>query len=169
VESLIGELKQAYLQAGLDCGEGLLPPASETDIGRASDELDLPIPEELRAVWRVHGGQEYFGVGVSGLFGRHRLLSPAEAVAEYQLIWECEFETPPRDAAPRLYHRPALELIPFASWDAYWLCVHSASGEVWEFESRTGLIRHRPSIEAVLRAILAAVRSGAAEPELTRP
>jgi hypothetical protein len=166
MELLIRELTQAYLQAGLDCGTGLLPPAPEAEIDRAASELGQPVHDDLRAVWRVHGGQEYFGVGVSGLFGRHRLLTPAEAVEQYRMIWDCEWETPPPLAAPVLYNRPVLELVPFASWDAYSLCVHSVSGEVWEFLPSPGLVRHRPSIEAVLREVLAAVCSGAGEPTL---
>jgi len=165
VEALIRELTLAYTQAGLDCGTGLLPPAADADIDRVAGEIGQPVHDDLRAVWRVHGGQPYFGVGVSGLFGRHRLLSPAEAVAEYQLIWECEFETPPRGAAPRLCGRPVLELVPFASWDAYTLCAHAATGEVWELD-RGLMIRHRPSIEVVLNEILAAVRAGVEEPGL---
>jgi hypothetical protein len=166
VEALIRELTKAYSQAGLDCGTGLLPPAADADVDWAAGEIGQPVHDDLRAVWRVHGGQPYFGVGVSGLFGRHRLLSPGEAVAEYQLIWECEFETPPPGAAPRLCHRPVLELVPFASWDANTLCVHAASGEVWELD-RGLMIRRRPGIDAVLSEILAAVRTGAAEPGLS--
>jgi hypothetical protein len=166
VEALIRELMQAYTQAGLDCGTGLLPPAPEADIDRAAEDLGQPVHDDLRAVWRVHGGQEYFGAGVSGLFGRHRLLTPAEAVEEYRVIWDCELEAPSLLAAPVLYNRPVLELVPFASWDAYDLCVHAVSGEVWEFLPSPGLLRHRPGIKAVLCEVLAAVRSGATEPEL---
>jgi hypothetical protein len=166
VEALIRELTQAYTQTGLDCGTGLLPPAADIDIDRVASELGQPVHDDLRAVWRVHGGQTNFGAGVSGLFGRHRLLTPAEALKEYRMIWDAEWETPPPLAAPALYNRPVLELVPFASWDAYSLCVHAASGEVWELVSSPGLVRHRSSIEAVVREVLAAVRSGAAEPDL---
>jgi hypothetical protein len=166
VEGLIRELTTAYLRASLGCGTGLLPPATDADIDRAAGEIGQPVHDDLRAVWRVHGGQAHFGVGISGLFGRHRLLSPAEAVAEYRLIWECEFETPPPGASPRFCGRPVLELVPFASWDAYTLCVHGASGEVWDLD-RGLMICHRPSIEAVLSEILAAVRAGATEPALS--
>jgi hypothetical protein len=56
--------------------------------------------------------------------------------------------------------------VPFASWDAYNLCVHAASGEVWELD-RGLMIRRRPSIAAVLSEVLAAVRAGAVEPGLS--
>jgi hypothetical protein len=56
-------------------------------------------------------------------------------------------------------------LIPFASWDAYDLCIDAESGEVWEFIPNNGLIRHRPSIAAVLREVIEAVRTGR-EPQL---
>jgi hypothetical protein len=52
------------------------------------------------------------------------------------------------------------QFVPFASWDAYDLCIHAQSGEVWEFIPNTGLIRHRPSIAAVLEEVVAAVRAG---------
>ena len=51
-------------------------------------------------------------------------------------------------------------LIPFASWDAYDLCVHADNGEVWDFIPNTGLIRHRLSITAVLREVIAVARTG---------
>ena len=57
------------------------------------------------------------------------------------------------------------QLIPFASWDAYDLCIHAETGEVWEFIPNCGLIRHRPSIAAVLKKVIAAVRAGG-EPQL---
>jgi hypothetical protein len=59
------------------------------------------------------------------------------------------------------------QLIPFASWDAYDLCVHAESGDVWEFIPNCGLIRHRQSVAAVLREVIDAVRSGR-EPQLGR-
>jgi hypothetical protein len=43
------------------------------------------------------------------------------------------------------------ELIPFASWDAYDLCIHAQREDVWEFCPNSGLRRRRKSIEAVLR------------------
>ena len=57
------------------------------------------------------------------------------------------------------------QLIPFASFDAYDLCVDCKSGGVWEFISNRGLLLHRPSIATVLREVLEAVRAGA-EPSL---
>ncbi len=167
MEPLIRELERAYAQVGLDCGTDLLPPASDADIDAAARAIGQSVHDDLRAVWRVYGGQRRFAV-VSGLFGSHRLLTPAEAVKKYRLIWDAELETPPPLAAPVLYNRPVLELVPFAGWDAYSLCVHAASGEVWELVPSPGLVRHRTSIEAVVRDLLAAVRTGAAEPDFRR-
>lgn len=59
------------------------------------------------------------------------------------------------------------ELIPFASWDCYGLCIHSERCDVWEFDPGIGLTIHRPSIKAVLLEIADAVRSGR-EPRLRR-
>ena len=59
---------------------------------------------------------------------------------------------------------------PFASWNAFDLCIHSATGGVWEFIPNTGLIRHRPSIAAVLREVISEVRAGLRlRAELRRP
>jgi hypothetical protein len=169
VAALIGELKQAYVSAGLDCGDCLLPPAEKTALDMLSQQLGLPVPPELREVYQVHGGQQYIEPGVSGLFGEHRLLTPAEVLDHHRMYCEnCLLD--PLPVFPPLpdewgYWVP--QLIPFASWDAYDLCIDSASGEVWEFIPNSGLIRHRPSIAAVLQEILAAVRSGA-QPQLQR-
>jgi hypothetical protein len=160
MEDLINHLKEEYRRAGLRCGVYLLPPASAAAIDRAAGKLAQPIPESLRAVWRVHGGQRFIG-GSTGLFGNHRLLTPAQAVKHYRLIWGCELKPQVPLTPPRLGERPVLELVPFASWDVYTLCVHAVSGEVWEFVPGSGLTRQWPGIEAVLREVLAAVRSGA--------
>lgn len=167
MESLIAEAKQVYAEAGLDCGNALLPPADDAAIARLATALSLPVPNELRAVYRVHGGQEYISPGVSGLFGEHRLHTPAEVIKHYQMFTEnCLLDPLPTFPPPSDewgYWVP--ELIPFASWDAYDLCIHATSGEVWEFIPNSGLIRHRPSIAAVLREVIAAVRAGG-EPQL---
>lgn len=165
MDALICELALAYIEAGLDCANGLLPPATEGEIDSVATALKQPVHADLRAVWRVFGGQPYFGAGVSGLFGRHRLLAPAEAIKKHQLIWDCEPETPPALATPKLYNRPVLELVPFAGWDAYALCLHSVSGEVWEYLPSPGLLRHSPNLETIVRELLAATRSGSEEPD----
>lgn len=162
VTSLIEKAKQVYSAAGLDCGAGLLPPADDSVIDALSRELSLPIPLELREVLRAHGGQEYLAPGVSGLFGEHRLLTPAEIIDTYQMYLECCLRDPLPTFPPAEgewgYWIP--QLIPFASWDAYDLCIHAESGDVWEFIPNTGLVRYRPSIAAVLREVIDAVRAG---------
>jgi cell wall assembly regulator SMI1 len=167
IAALIEEAKRVYAAAGLDCGQGLLPPADE-DAGNAlARELSLPIPPELREVYRVHGGQEYVSPGVTGLFGEHRLHTLAEVIEHYRMFCEDCLRDPlpafPPPAEEWGYWVP--QLIPFASWDAYDLCIDAESGEVWEFIPNSGLIRHRPSIAAVLREVVAAVQAGE-EPQL---
>lgn len=162
MESLIAEAKRVYAEAGLDCGNALLPPAADAAVDGIMAALSLSVPRELRAVYRVHGGQEYVPPGVTGLFGEHRLHTPAEIIEHHRMFAEnCLLD--PRPAFPPAtgewgYWVP--ELIPFASWDAYDLCIHTVTGEVWEFIPNTGLIRHRPSVAAVLREAIAAVRGG---------
>jgi hypothetical protein len=167
VASLIAQLKQVYASAGLDCGDDLLPPADEELIRALPRELAMPLPAELQEVYRTRGGQEYIKPGVTGLFGEHRLLTPAEVLEHHRMYCDNCLLDPlpafPPAAGEWGYWVP--QLIPFASWDAYDLCVHSTTGEVWEFIPNTGLIRHRPSIAAVLREILEAVRAGR-EPQL---
>src|ERR1051325_3084381 len=158
---LIAELKQTYASAGLDCGNGLLPPVKSTELNLLSKQLGLPLPSELREVYAVHGGQQYIGPGITGLFGQHRLHTPAEVVEHHQIY--CDHCL--RDPLPEFPPRPnewgywVPQLIPFASWDAWDLCIDSESGGVWEFIPKSGLIRYRPSIAAVLQEILIAVRS----------
>lgn len=162
VESLIAEAKRVYAEAELDCGDALLPPADDAAIDRIAAALSLPVPPELRTVFRVHGGQEYVSPGVTGLFGQHRLHTPAEVIEHHQVFAEnCLLEPLPAfppAASDWGYWVP--ELVPFASWDAYDLCVHANTGEVYEFIPNTGLIRHRPSVAAVLREVISAVRAG---------
>lgn len=168
VASLIAEAKEVYASAGLDCGDALLPPAEESAIDWLAGQLSMHVPPELREVYRIHGGQEYVPPGVTGLFGEHRLHTPAEVLDHHRLLCEnCLIHNPfPTFPPPENewgYWVP--QLIPFASWDAFDLCIHSETGEVWEFIANTGLIRHRPSVEAVLREVLTAVRAGG-EPQL---
>jgi cell wall assembly regulator SMI1 len=161
------ELNQAYASAGLDCGDGLLPPIDESAIEALAQELSMPLPAELREVYRTYGGQETIDPGTTGLFGEHRLLTPDEVVEHYQMFCEnCLLDPLPAfPPAPDDWGYWVPQLIPFASWDAYDLCIDSETGEVWEFIPNTGLIRHRPSIAAVLSEVLDAVRSGR-EPQL---
>lgn len=167
MDALIAEAKSVYAEAGLDCGQALLPPADAAAVDRIAAALSLPVPSELRAVYRVHGGQRSIKAGVTGLFGQHRLHTPA-GVVEHHLMFDenCLLESPPPfPPPPGEWGYCVTELIPFASWDAYDLCVHAGTGEVWEFIPNSGLIRHRPSIAAVLQEVIAAVRAGG-EPEL---
>ena len=113
-----------------------------------------------------HGGQEEVGAGVTGLFGWHRLISPRESVENHRIYCEtCVCDPTTFPPAPGAWGSWVPELIPFATFNDCDLCVHAASGEVWEFQPGGGLLLHRPSIAAVLREVLAAVRSGA-EPQL---
>lgn len=169
MRELVAEALQAYREAGLDCGEKLLPPADAAAVESMAATLSLPIPEELRALYAVHGGQAYIPPGVTGLFGSHRLHSPAEVVEHHRTYVENGLDQPgvpiafpPIDDEPGWWVR---ELIPFASWDVYALCIHATTGEVWEFEPVNGLRHHRPSMRAVLEEVIAAVRAGG-DPEL---
>jgi hypothetical protein len=162
MKALIEEAKRVYADAGLNCGDGLLPPAKKPAVDAIARALSLPVPRELRAVYRVHGGQEYVKPGITGLFGEHRLLTPDEVVEHYRMFAENCLLDPLPDFPPAVndggYWVP--QLIPFASWDAYDLCIHAETGEVWEFEPHGGLVRHRASIADVLSEVIAAVRAG---------
>lgn len=165
MQALIAKAKDIYEKAGLNCGDGLLPPAGPDAVDEISSQLSLPIPAELRALYAVHGGQAYFHPGITGLFGEHRLYSPAELLRAHKITREnylAAFDEPPT-FPPEDDEDPGdwvVELMPFAGWDAYELCIHAHTGEVWEFEPSTGLIRHRPSIASVLEEVIAAVESG---------
>ncbi len=160
--SLIEEAKQVYTAAGLDCGLALLPPVEASAIDALAEALALPVPPELWDLFRVHGGQGYLEPGVTGLFGAHRLLTPAEVLEHHRMFCDnCPLDPPPAfSPEPNDWGYWSPQLIPFASWDAYDLCIHSESGEVWEFIPNTGLIQHRPSIAYVLEEVIAEVRAG---------
>lgn len=51
------------------------------------------------------------------------------------------------------------ELLPFASWDAYDLCIPVRCGEVWEFNPSSGLIVPWTSISDVLEEVRTVVRA----------
>jgi hypothetical protein len=44
IKELLTKLKAAYSKAGLDCGDGLHPPASEQAIERVETHLAMPVP-----------------------------------------------------------------------------------------------------------------------------
>ena len=167
MKTLIAEAKLVYAVAGLDCGDALLPPADQAEVDGISVALSLALPAELRELFRVHGGQRYVSPGVTGLFGEHRLHTPAEVIELHRMFAKYSLLDPlpvfPPSANDWGHWIP--DLIPFASWDANYLCVHATTGQVWEFGTNTGLIRHRPSIAAVLREVIAAVRAGG-EPQM---
>jgi hypothetical protein len=165
VAALIEEAKRVYAAAGLDCGDGLLPPAADAAVDALGQALGLPVPAELRALWRAHGGQQEVGAGVSGLFGWHRLLSPREALEIHRIYCDTCPSDAPFPPGPGQRGSWVPELIPFATFNDYDLCAHAASGEVWEFRPAGRLLLHRPSITAVLRGLIAAVRAGR-EPRL---
>jgi hypothetical protein len=162
--SLLGRLKRAYAAAGLECGAGLLPPARAETVANLERRLGVRIPAELRAVWRVHGGQRYISPGVTGLFGQHRLHSPTGLAENYRIF--CAYNIDPSGVFPPppgevvYFHA---RLLPFASWDVYNLCIDSESGEVWEFSPNYGLRggTSRASIATVVRELLSLLEAGA--------
>ena len=161
VAALVEEAKRAYAAAGLDCSDGLLPPAPDADIDAVGEELGLPVPAELRELWRTHGGQDEVGAGVTGLFGWHRVLPPAKAVEYNRLYGEtCIIDRATFPPAAGAWGSWVPELIPFATFNDQDLCVHAESGQVWEFRPGGGLLLSRPSIAAVLQELIAQVREG---------
>jgi cell wall assembly regulator SMI1 len=166
VASLLAELKDAYARADLDCGDQLLPPASKTALDELAEGLSLPLPPALLEVYRVHGGQKYVSPGVTGLFGEHRLLTPRQAGEKHRMLrkyWPESMRPFPPGPDEMGWWVP--QLIPFANWDRHDLCIDSESGQVWNFAAHWGLTLHRPSVAAVLREVLEAVRAGE-EPQL---
>jgi len=173
VREVIAELLAAYEAAGLTCGRGLLPPSDEVTIRGLEEALSpgegvpgVVVPGELRELWAIHGGQREGGRGPGdrGLLGRHRLHAPGEVAERHRLLWDAEPYHPEWGHQPALFQRPVPEQIPFASWDQYTLLVYAADGSVWEHSPSAGLLRRQPSLSAVLRQLLEAVRAGA-EPD----
>ncbi len=161
---LLEELKHAYKVRGLDCGAQLLRPASPEALAEAERRLGVPLPAELREVYAAHGGQRYFSAGTTGLFGRHRLHTPIQLGKEHRMLCDnCIPDHP--DSFPGRGRKDGYfqrRLLPFASWDAYDLCIDARSWEVWEFEPWSG-VRHksrRPHLAAVIRELLAQMRVG---------
>lgn len=161
--SLLGRLKRAYRAAGLDCADGLRPPAQDEAVDRLARRLGVRIPRSLRAVWRVHGGQRYVVPGITGLFGKHRLHSPAELARKYELHREYLDDPPgafpPREGRTRDFHP---RLLPFASWDIYDLCLDSETGAVWQYSPNYLLTggTSRPSLRSFVRELLALLAAG---------
>lgn len=158
------KLKQAYAAAGTDCGKQLLPPVIPQSLARAEQRLGVVLPPSLRELYQIHGGQRYVPPGVTGLFGRHRLYTPAGMVRAYRMLLDCCLLDPLPQFPPARgecgYFHP--RLLPFAGWDAYDLCIDAQSGRVWEFEPHTGLSHgvRFPSIAAVVRRLLAQLKDG---------
>ncbi len=167
VQELLTQLSTAYAEADSPRGSLLLTPATEEELESLAQQLGVPIPPQLRALWLFHDGQEYFGSGTEGLFGRHRLLSVSGALEQHRMLdenWLDGGEPPSYPPGKGDGGGWCRDLIPFASWDAFDLCVHAHDGHVWEFEPYDGLKCHWPSIAAVLEAALAS--ADAEEPDL---
>ena len=171
IKELLDERKTAYATAALICGEGLFPPAQEQEIDLLEKKLKIRLPKEMRELLLVHGGQEYLDAGTTGLFGRHKLLCPTEIVEWYEMtlqVYGWHRSDPPDEFPPKRgvggWWNP--KLIPFASWDRHALCIHADRGDVWDFEPYSGLIKHLPSISAVLRCLIDEVKAGR-EPDLS--
>jgi hypothetical protein len=157
---LLQMLVAAYGDAGLSCGQELLPPADRADAIQVFTSLDLPLADDLVAIWGVFGGQGYIdaSAGTTGLFGQHRLLSPSEAVDEYRfLLTEVypsigEEQPYPPERGVECEWVPGL--LPFAQWDAYRLCVDCATGVVWNYYPYEGLSTRAESIQTLLQTLL---------------
>jgi cell wall assembly regulator SMI1 len=76
--TLLHDLVAQYQARALNNGEGLLPPAHAPSISKTEQMLGFSLPESLRMVYAVFGGQEYIAPGITGIFGSHRLHSPSE-------------------------------------------------------------------------------------------
>ena len=160
LSELIEKLCRAYKVAGLKCGDKLLPPANMDEIDELGRTLELKIPPELRELYSIHGGQEYFGAGTLGLFGKHRLHAPSEGIEHHSIYTEC-FDAPLLSLEDiNTEENWAPQLIPFASWDKYDLCIDSVSGSVWEFSPNDGVLRVADSIEQVLKKLIVQIERG---------
>ena len=136
------------------------------------------MPDELRELYLTFGGQEFIGSGTYGLFGSHRLHRPTELIEHHHLFieslvstrWanradgnEDEFDKKFRRFPPspdeEVVFNPCL--LPFASWDAYALCIDWLTGTVWECERDCvqGNTR-RENIVSVVRELLNQLAAG---------
>jgi len=167
IATVLHELVSQYRQRGLNNGEGLLPPADTASILKAEQTLGFALPESLRSVYAVFGGQEYIAPGITGIFGSHRLHSPSEITAAYDMFQKPEQfpgnDFPPEDSRPgRDWSRWHPALIPFGSWDAYHLAICRHTNRIYEFEPYSGLSERKfETMLTLLEAILEAARTSA--------
>jgi hypothetical protein len=54
-------------------------------IAEAERLLAFCLPEPLRYIFELFGGQEYISPGTTGIFGRRRLLTPLEIASAWQM------------------------------------------------------------------------------------
>jgi len=123
------------------------------------------IPAELRALYRVHGGQEDVNMALSGFFGWDRLLLLDEIVKYYTMVSstcvDSDLTGPRVDGEPPYWN---YRLLPFTIWNySDYLCIHSETGEVWRQCAYGGSGERWPSIEAALREVMEGVRIEARE------
>lgn len=154
-----------YPARGLNNGDGMLPPSERGELAETERQLGFALPESLRTMYSLFGGQEYISPGVTGLFGNHRLFSPPEIVKEYQMYLETRqcvddefssFDSLQRENSG--WWHPAL--IPFASWDDYSLVMCRDTQRIWEFEPYQGLsVRCFENLGQLLEAALDAATS----------
>jgi hypothetical protein len=99
---------------------------------------------------------------VTGLFGEHRLHTPAELARNYRMFRA--YLDQPR-AFPPAYGRDGYfhpRLLPFASWDQHNLCLDQETGAVWRYSPSYGLTggTSRPSLRALVHELLALLAVG---------
>lgn len=164
--TLLHDLVAQYQARALNNGEGLLPPAHAPSISKTEQMLGFSLPESLRMVYAVFGGQEYIAPGITGIFGSHRLHSPSEIAENYDIFQEAE-RFPGNDLPPPSNSLPGQDwprwhpaLIPFASWDAYHLVMCRHTHRIYEFEPYTGLSERKfETMHTLLETILEAART----------
>lgn len=161
-------LGNRYKERGLNNGDGLLPPADVADITETERRIGFPLPEPLRAIYAVFGGQESILPGTTGIFGSHRLHTPLETAISYEMYQQAERfpdnDFPPAGSLPGvdwLRWHPAL--IPFASWDAYSLVMCRHTHRIYEYEPYSGLSERKfDLIDTLLEVILQAASTSTA-------
>ena len=158
------KLKQAYVAAGLNNAKQLQPPVPASLVRQMERQIGQKLPPELKELYFIHGGQRYFTPGITGVFGKHRLLPTTIIVRDYLLFTEQGLPDPLPKFPPKAGDKGSFHptLIPFAAWGARVLCIDNQAGRVWEFEPQRGLnpqVRY-PSIEAVAKFLLRKVEAG---------
>ncbi|WP_395750016.1 SMI1/KNR4 family protein [Prosthecobacter sp.] len=136
-----------YQARGLNNGDGMLPPVGREVIEEAERLLGFSLPEPIRPIYELYGGQEYISPGITGVLGSHRLLSPLEIASSWQMYEDAQrfpgAEIPPPDSVPGenewTWWHPAL--VPFANWDAYHLVICRRTHRIWEYEPYIGISR----------------------------